>query len=271
MKSKKSQPATANTISRRGEGPHPIDIHVGARLRLRRPRSFPASTAEPESAACAEAAAAVARKDCADCRCRRASVTEDVIVTLAAAAAAGCAGGASVSGERLWRRLPFPASRSSGNLGDGRSRSPRHRLRRGTLTASRSATATTECASTPTTTSAAGVTVQLDLLPSPRVVRHLRAPEVHAPKAGAKQRSCEPSMQRPLTCRTQAAWEIAARSACKKPLPVTAATSLSSTTVARVQQGLPSRRLEQRLETRCALKRGEETGSSWLTPTSPSS
>ena len=36
MKSKKSQPATANTISRRGEGPHPIDIHVGARLRLRR-------------------------------------------------------------------------------------------------------------------------------------------------------------------------------------------------------------------------------------------
>src|SRR3954470_19795416 len=36
MKSKKSQPATANTISRRGEGPHPIDIHVGTRLRLRR-------------------------------------------------------------------------------------------------------------------------------------------------------------------------------------------------------------------------------------------
>lgn len=36
MKSRKSLPVTANTISRRGEGPHPIDIHVGARLRLRR-------------------------------------------------------------------------------------------------------------------------------------------------------------------------------------------------------------------------------------------
>ncbi|HEV7371749.1 helix-turn-helix transcriptional regulator [Arenibaculum sp.] len=36
MKSRKSLPVTANTVSRRGEGPHPIDIHVGARLRLRR-------------------------------------------------------------------------------------------------------------------------------------------------------------------------------------------------------------------------------------------
>jgi len=36
MKPKKAQPISASTISRRGEGPHPIDIHVGARLRLRR-------------------------------------------------------------------------------------------------------------------------------------------------------------------------------------------------------------------------------------------
>ncbi|HSK39306.1 MAG TPA: helix-turn-helix transcriptional regulator [Arenibaculum sp.] len=36
MKSRKPVPITADTVSRRGEGPHPIDIHVGARLRLRR-------------------------------------------------------------------------------------------------------------------------------------------------------------------------------------------------------------------------------------------
>lgn len=36
MKARKSLPVSANVISRRGEGPHPIDIHVGSRLRLRR-------------------------------------------------------------------------------------------------------------------------------------------------------------------------------------------------------------------------------------------
>lgn len=36
MSAPKIQPAAAHTISRRGEGPNPIDIHVGARLRLRR-------------------------------------------------------------------------------------------------------------------------------------------------------------------------------------------------------------------------------------------
>jgi len=30
------RPVSANIISRRGEGPHPIDIHVGSRLRMRR-------------------------------------------------------------------------------------------------------------------------------------------------------------------------------------------------------------------------------------------
>lgn len=32
----KNQLASAHTISRRGEGPNPIDVHVGQRLRLRR-------------------------------------------------------------------------------------------------------------------------------------------------------------------------------------------------------------------------------------------
>jgi len=32
----KSQLASAHTISRRGEGPNPIDVHVGQKLRLRR-------------------------------------------------------------------------------------------------------------------------------------------------------------------------------------------------------------------------------------------
>lgn len=36
MKSNKSRSVSANVISRRGEGPHPIDIHVGSRLRMRR-------------------------------------------------------------------------------------------------------------------------------------------------------------------------------------------------------------------------------------------
>lgn len=36
MSSTKSKLAPAHTLSRRGEGPNPIDIHVGARLRLRR-------------------------------------------------------------------------------------------------------------------------------------------------------------------------------------------------------------------------------------------
>ncbi|RJF85029.1 XRE family transcriptional regulator [Azospirillum cavernae] len=36
MSATKSKLAPAHTLSRRGEGPNPIDIHVGARLRLRR-------------------------------------------------------------------------------------------------------------------------------------------------------------------------------------------------------------------------------------------
>ncbi len=36
MSSTKTKLAPAHTLSRRGEGPNPIDIHVGARLRLRR-------------------------------------------------------------------------------------------------------------------------------------------------------------------------------------------------------------------------------------------
>lgn len=36
MNSTKTKLAPAHTLSRRGEGPNPIDIHVGARLRLRR-------------------------------------------------------------------------------------------------------------------------------------------------------------------------------------------------------------------------------------------
>ncbi len=32
----KNKPIAAHTLSRRGEGPNPIDVHVGARLRLRR-------------------------------------------------------------------------------------------------------------------------------------------------------------------------------------------------------------------------------------------
>jgi transcriptional regulator with XRE-family HTH domain len=36
MKSQTARPVSANVISRRGEGPHPIDIHVGSRLRMRR-------------------------------------------------------------------------------------------------------------------------------------------------------------------------------------------------------------------------------------------
>lgn len=36
MSATKSKLSPAHTLSRRGEGPNPIDIHVGARLRLRR-------------------------------------------------------------------------------------------------------------------------------------------------------------------------------------------------------------------------------------------
>ncbi|MCG5239802.1 helix-turn-helix domain-containing protein [Azospirillum doebereinerae] len=36
MSATKTKLAPAHTLSRRGEGPNPIDIHVGARLRLRR-------------------------------------------------------------------------------------------------------------------------------------------------------------------------------------------------------------------------------------------
>lgn len=36
MTATKTKLATAHTLSKRGEGPNPIDIHVGARLRLRR-------------------------------------------------------------------------------------------------------------------------------------------------------------------------------------------------------------------------------------------
>ncbi|MFD1625030.1 helix-turn-helix domain-containing protein [Azospirillum griseum] len=36
MSATKAKLAPAHTLSRRGEGPNPIDIHVGARLRLRR-------------------------------------------------------------------------------------------------------------------------------------------------------------------------------------------------------------------------------------------
>ncbi|MDR3516930.1 MAG: helix-turn-helix transcriptional regulator [Azospirillaceae bacterium] len=36
MKLNKLGTSPTGTLSRRGEGPHPIDIHVGARLRLRR-------------------------------------------------------------------------------------------------------------------------------------------------------------------------------------------------------------------------------------------
>jgi len=36
MNAKHVKLATAHTLSRRGEGPNPIDIHVGTRLRLRR-------------------------------------------------------------------------------------------------------------------------------------------------------------------------------------------------------------------------------------------
>lgn len=36
MNATKTKLAPAHTLSRRGEGPNPIDIHVGARLRLRR-------------------------------------------------------------------------------------------------------------------------------------------------------------------------------------------------------------------------------------------
>ncbi|AWK87998.1 helix-turn-helix domain-containing protein [Azospirillum thermophilum] len=36
MSAPKSKLGPAHTLSRRGEGPNPIDIHVGARLRLRR-------------------------------------------------------------------------------------------------------------------------------------------------------------------------------------------------------------------------------------------
>lgn len=36
MKSRKPLPVSTSTITRRGEGPHPIDVHVGSRLRLRR-------------------------------------------------------------------------------------------------------------------------------------------------------------------------------------------------------------------------------------------
>lgn len=36
MSATKTKLAPAHTLSRRGEGPNPIDVHVGARLRLRR-------------------------------------------------------------------------------------------------------------------------------------------------------------------------------------------------------------------------------------------
>ncbi len=36
MSDAKAMMNTAHTLSRRGEGPNPIDVHVGARLRLRR-------------------------------------------------------------------------------------------------------------------------------------------------------------------------------------------------------------------------------------------
>lgn len=36
MNAKSAKLAPAHTLSRRGEGPNPIDVHVGARLRLRR-------------------------------------------------------------------------------------------------------------------------------------------------------------------------------------------------------------------------------------------
>ena len=36
MTAAKTKIASAHTLSRRGEGPNPIDVHVGARLRLRR-------------------------------------------------------------------------------------------------------------------------------------------------------------------------------------------------------------------------------------------
>lgn len=36
MNATKSKLGPAHTLSRRGEGPNPIDVHVGARLRLRR-------------------------------------------------------------------------------------------------------------------------------------------------------------------------------------------------------------------------------------------